>query len=92
MIISCMHDPTMGGGCVPLKKNRDALSCPHIITCSHLPLGARMGTYNPDAVEMQVSVFPVNVTVLLIYLWTQSYRLLEVDMSSGEIQLDSLVL
>ena len=63
------------GGCVLLKKNRDALSCPHIITCSHLPLGARMGTYNPDAVEMQVSVFPVNVTILLIYLWTQSYFL-----------------
>ena len=86
MIISCMHDPTMGGGgCVLWKKNRDALSCPHIITCSYLPLEARMGTYNPDAVEMQVSVFPVDVTILLIYLWTQSYRLLEVDMSSGEI-------
>ena len=73
------------GGCVLWNKNRDALSCPHIITCSHLPLEARMGTYNPDAVEMQVSVFPVDVTILLIYLWTQSYRLLEVDMSSGEI-------
>ena len=51
-----------------------------------------MGTCNPDAVEMQVSVFPVGVTVLLIYLRTQSYRLLEADMPSGEIQLDSLVL
>ena len=51
-----------------------------------------MGTCNPDAVEMQVSVLPVGVTVLIIYLWPQSYRLLEADMPSGEIQLDSLVL
>lgn len=52
-----------------------------------------MGACSPDAVEMQVSVLPVDVTGSFPYLsMTQSHRLLEVGTSFGKIQSDSLVL
>lgn len=67
----------------------DALSCPPIIKCCHLPLEALMDICNPGAVEMRVSVTPVYVTgfFFLVYLMTQESQFVR----SGQVFWGNLV-